>query len=46
MEGNSANIEINGEKKIKGWHIGYTDCPEGEWKFFYTNNVFMWKDEY
>lgn len=46
VEGNSANIEINGEKKVKGWHIGYTDCPEGEWKFFYTNNVFMWKDEY
>ena len=46
VKDNSANIKINGEKKIKGWHIPFTDCPEGEWKFFYQNNVFMWKDEY
>lgn len=46
VEGSGANIEINGEKKIRGWHIEFTDCPEGVWKFFYQNNVFMWKDEY
>jgi len=46
VENHSANIKISAEKKIKGWHIGYTDCPEGEWKFFYQNNVFFWSGEY
>lgn len=26
--------------------IKYTDCPEGKWKFFFTNDVFMLPSEY
>ena len=26
--------------------IGYTDFPEGEWKFYLTNNVLMLTSEY
>lgn len=26
--------------------IDYTDCPEGEWKFFFTGNVLMLPSEY
>lgn len=35
-----------GKKVLKKKHIAFTDCPEGEWVFFYTDNVFLWKDEY
>ena len=36
----------NNHEYIK--HIGYTDCPEGDWLFFYftDNNVLIWCDEY
>ena len=27
-------------------NIPFTDCPKGEWKFFYENNVFFWNGEY
>lgn len=33
--------EICSEQKI-----AYTDCPEGEWVFFFYNNVLMWNMEY
>ena len=26
--------------------IPYTDCPMGEWKFYFENNVFFWNGEY
>lgn len=26
--------------------LDYTDCPEGEWKFFYTDGVVMLTSEY
>lgn len=34
------------DKKVK--HIPFTDCPDGEWKFFYEPqaNVLMWNMEY
>lgn len=34
------------EKVIHKQDIPYTDCPRGEWKFFYDNNVLFWKGEY
>lgn len=34
------------DKKVK--HIAFTDCPDGEWLFFYepSANVLMWHGEY
>ena len=26
--------------------IPFTDCPKGEWLFYYDNNVFFWNGEY
>ena len=26
--------------------IPYTDCPMGEWKFYFENDVFFWNGEY
>ena len=34
------------EKVIHKQDLPYTDCPSGEWKFFYDNNVFFWNGEY
>lgn len=31
---------------IKTKHIEYTDCPEGEYQFFFTDNVLMLTSEY
>ena len=33
-------------KTIYQQRIPYTDCPVGEWNFFYENNVFFWNGEY
>ena len=33
-------------KTIYQQKIPYTDCPVGEWNFFYENNVFFWNGEY
>ena len=41
-----ADIIISTNKEVKRKHIAFTDCPEGEWIFFYTNNVFLWHGEY
>lgn len=27
-------------------HIGYTDCPDGEWSFYLCNNTLMLPSEY
>ena len=26
--------------------IPFTDCPEGEWMFYFNDNVFFWNGEY
>ena len=36
----------DGIKILYKQKIPYTDCPKGEWRFFYQNNVFFWHDEY
>ena len=45
---NKADIIIddgNG-KVLDKKHIGFTDLPEGEWRFFLTDNVLMIPSEY
>lgn len=34
------------DRKVK--HIAFTDCPDGEWEFFYEPqaNLLMWRGEY
>ena len=48
VKDNKADILKDG-KKVK--HIAFTDCPDGEWEFFYEPNgvpsrVLMWNGEY
>ena len=31
---------------LKQKHIGFTDLPEGEWKFFLINNILLLPSEY
>lgn len=39
-------MENNDNKYTK--HIGYTDCPDGDWAFYYftSSNVLIWNGEY
>ena len=48
VEGSKADIIIiDGDcKEVKRNHIPFTDCPEGTWEFYYTDNVFLWYMEY
>ena len=41
----SALVDGNGNDLFTK-SIDYTDCPEGEWKFFFTGNVLMLPSEY
>ena len=34
------------EGTIYKQEIPFTDCPVGEWRFFYENGVFFWNGEY
>lgn len=46
-EDNTAKIIFR--QKIKIIHsqtIPYTDCPQGEWRFYYKDKVFFWYEEY
>ena len=44
---NTAVITFKDGTKIRYKQvIPYTDCPKGEWRFFYENNVFFWHGEY
>ena len=46
-EDNTAKITFRQQIKIIHCQkIPFTDCPQGEWKFFYKNKVFFWCDEY
>lgn len=40
-----ADIMVNDENKK---HIAYTDCPDGDWEFFYEpeSKVLLWNGEY
>ncbi|MBR6412229.1 MAG: hypothetical protein IKS41_03595 [Alphaproteobacteria bacterium] len=44
---NTAIITFTDEKgQFYKQRIPYTDCPVGEWKFYFENNVFFWNGEY
>ena len=46
-DNNSAVITFKDATRIiYKQEIPYTDCPQGEWKFFYKDKVFFWCDEY
>lgn len=46
----TCDIYVIGEKGKKEYskHISFTDCPVGDWVFYYdrTSNVFLWCGEY
>ena len=46
VKNEKATVIIKGEKEVARQNISYTDCPEGEWLFFYTDNVLLWNMEY
>lgn len=46
VKGTKATMVIKGDKEVARKNISYTDCPEGEWLFYFTDNVLLWKDEY
>lgn len=41
-----ATIVVKGEKEVARKNIPHTDCPEGEWLFYFTDNVLLWNGEY
>ena len=45
VKGGKADIVVNGEIKK---HIAFTDCPDGDWEFFYEpdGKVLLWNGEY
>ncbi len=48
VRGNQADIVIeDGDYNVlKEKHIDFTDCPEGDWQFFFTDNVILLTSEY
>ena len=48
VAGNQASllVEDGDYKELACKFIEYTDCPEGEWKFFFTNEVLLLPSEY
>lgn len=34
------------DKELKRQHYNYTDCPEGDWHFFFIDGVLLWHMEY
>lgn len=43
-----ADIIMENNEQTYTKHIGYTDCPDGDWLFYYftSDNVLIWCDEY
>lgn len=44
----SANLSVTdgNDTTVYTRRIGFTDCPEGDWEFFFINNVIMLPSEY
>ena len=34
------------DKELMRQHYKYTDCPEGDWHFFFIDGVLLWHMEY
>ena len=46
-ENNTATITFTDSKgEFYRQRIPYTDCPMGEWVFYFEKNVFFWNGEY
>ena len=46
-ENNTATISFTDSKgEFYRQRIPYTDCPMGEWVFYFENDVFFWRGEY
>ena len=45
VRNDKADILLNGEQRK---HIPYTDCPDGDWSFFYEpeQKILFWNGEY
>ena len=48
VKGEKADINVTDGNDNYLWrrHIDFTDCPEGEWKFYLTDNVMLLPGEY
>jgi hypothetical protein len=48
VTGSTARINAEDGNGREFWHrdIAFTDCPEGDWKFFLVNNTFLVPSEY
>lgn len=42
----TATLYIKGEQAKKTQNIPFTDCPAGEWKFYFSDRVLIWNGEY
>ena len=42
----TATLNIKGDNAKKTQNIPFTDCPAGEWKFYFSERVLMWWREY
>jgi len=40
------NVTDGNDFTMKSRHIDFTDCPEGDYTFFFTNNVLLLNSEY
>jgi hypothetical protein len=43
---NGNDIDITFDTVVYSRNIDYTDCPDGVWKFYFTNNLIMLPSEY
>lgn len=48
VNGGKADIIMENDDKKYTKHISYTDCPDGDWVFYYftSSNVLIWNGEY
>lgn len=48
VKDDKADIIMENDGKTFKKHISYTDCPEGDWLFYYftSDNVLIWNGEY
>jgi hypothetical protein len=46
VTGSKATMTINADSTVARRNISFTDCPDGEWLFYYQNRVLMWNMEY
>lgn len=40
------HVDDGNDNELYGKNIDYTDCPEGKWEFYLTDNVLLLPSEY